>query len=199
MKCQNCGIEIPSGELNCPSCQDMASKSNPNKEGQGLVYVFLAVFIVFFLGFVLYAYNALSGTSTTDKGGSNDSQQLEIAESAPASANPSIPFTNKYGTRTTLCAHTGCNNYIAPSGDTNCCTTHSHRCIDCNCYIDEDAMFCISCLEKAAKQATASNTHYCEACGKEALYSIIGITGTKEYYCYQHYYELKELLEGLLG
>lgn len=30
-------------------------------------------------------------------------------------------FTNDYGTRTTICAHKGCTNYIASSGDTNCC------------------------------------------------------------------------------
>lgn len=58
-------------------------------------------------------------------------------------------FTNKYGTSTTKCAHPGCNNYIASSGDTNCCTTHSKNCGECGCYIDEDAMFCISCIEKA--------------------------------------------------
>ena len=58
-------------------------------------------------------------------------------------------FTNKYGTAITYCAHSGCNNYIASSGDTNCCSTHSQRCLECNCYIDEDALFCMSCMEKA--------------------------------------------------
>lgn len=59
------------------------------------------------------------------------------------------PFTNKYGTATTRCAHTGCSNYIASSGDTNCCATHSNRCLECRCYIDEDAMYCVSCIAKA--------------------------------------------------
>ncbi len=67
----------------------------------------------------------------------------------PKPKAPKTNFTNKYGTATTYCAHGGCTNYIAPSGDTNCCTTHSQRCLECGCYIDEDAMFCISCLEKA--------------------------------------------------
>lgn len=61
----------------------------------------------------------------------------------------STTFTNKYGTSTTKCVHSGCDNYIASSGDTNCCTTHSRNCGGCGCYIDEDAMFCITCLEKA--------------------------------------------------
>jgi len=58
-------------------------------------------------------------------------------------------FTNKFGTSTTVCAHAGCNNYIASSGDTNCCTTHSNRCIECDAYIDEDAAFCMDCITKA--------------------------------------------------
>lgn len=60
-------------------------------------------------------------------------------------------FTNKYGTETTKCAHGGCENYIAKSGDTNCCSTHSKRCLECNCYIDEDATYCMGCLRTALK------------------------------------------------
>ena len=57
-------------------------------------------------------------------------------------------FTNKYGTPSTKCAHTGCNNYIASSGDTNCCEIHSNKCANCGKYIDEDAMYCMDCLKK---------------------------------------------------
>ena len=28
------------------------------------------------------------------------------------------------------------------------CTIHSNRCNECNCYIDEDALFCMSCILK---------------------------------------------------
>ena len=66
-------------------------------------------------------------------------------------------FTNKYGTPTTKCVHPGCNNYIAPSGDTNCCVTHSNRCADCGKYIDEDAMYCMDCLTKAAEGSNSGN------------------------------------------
>ena len=58
-------------------------------------------------------------------------------------------FTNDYGTSSTRCAVSGCNNTIARSGDTNCCTKHSNRCLECNCYIDGDAMYCMDCLEDA--------------------------------------------------
>ncbi len=58
-------------------------------------------------------------------------------------------FTNKYGTPTTKCAHSGCNRYIASSGDTNCCTVHSKRCKNCGKYIDEDALYCMSCIKSA--------------------------------------------------
>ena len=61
----------------------------------------------------------------------------------------STEFTNKYGTPTTKCAHTGCNNYIATSGDTNCCASHSKRCLGCGKYIDEDATYCINCISNA--------------------------------------------------
>ena len=60
----------------------------------------------------------------------------------------STSFTNKYGTPTTRCSVMGCDKYIASSGDTNCCTSHSNRCLECGCYIDGDATFCMSCLMK---------------------------------------------------
>lgn len=58
-------------------------------------------------------------------------------------------FTNKFGTASTVCAHSGCSRTIAKSGDTNCCTTHSNKCGNCKCYIDEDAMYCMTCLSNA--------------------------------------------------
>lgn len=64
---------------------------------------------------------------------------------------PKVTFTNKFGTSTTICAHSGCSNYIASSGDTNCCSTHSNKCAECRVYIDEDALWCMSCLTKALK------------------------------------------------
>lgn len=68
-------------------------------------------------------------------------------------------FTNKYGTTTTRCVHTGCNSYIATTGDTNCCTYHSARCLNCNCYIDEDAMYCMSCLSSRSKSSSSYNSN----------------------------------------
>ena len=76
----------------------------------------------------------------------------ETVSSAPVrsyTSAPRVSFTNKYGTSTTKCVQSGCDNYIATSGDTNCCTAHSNTCLECGCYIDGDAMYCMSCLEKA--------------------------------------------------
>jgi len=80
--------------------------------------------------------------------------------SFPASAVPAVPssvdaaakqgsaaFTNQYGTPTTVCVHRGCSSVIASSGDTNCCEEHSNECMNCGCYIDGDAMYCMACLE----------------------------------------------------
>lgn len=64
----------------------------------------------------------------------------------------SSSFTNKTGTSTTKCAHPGCSNYIASSGDTYYCTTHSKKCGVCGCYIDEDAMYCPTCIIDAFTQ-----------------------------------------------
>lgn len=75
-----------------------------------------------------------------------------IPTSTPKST-PYVSFTNKYGTRTTICHHSGCNEYIATSGDTNCCPKHSRRCLECGAYIDEDANYCLSCIKKAFENA----------------------------------------------
>ena len=68
-------------------------------------------------------------------------------------------FTNKYGTPTTICAHKGCNSYIARSGDTNCCEKHSAKCLNCGKYIDEDAMYCMDCLSNAASNTTKKTSY----------------------------------------
>ena len=58
-------------------------------------------------------------------------------------------FTNKYGTPTTVCAHSGCSNYIVSSGDSAYCSVHSRKCLECGKYIDEDAAYCMDCIKKA--------------------------------------------------
>ncbi len=94
------------------------------------VVLLIAFFIVAFTIAVTLISKSCSGSSSSSSGSS---------------------FTNSYGTSTTKCAHKGCNNYIASSGNTNCCETHSHKCLECGKYIDEDAMYCMSCLKKALK------------------------------------------------
>jgi outer membrane murein-binding lipoprotein Lpp len=73
------------------------------------------------------------------------------SKSQSTTSKPATSFTNKYGTSTTICAHSGCNSYIASSGDTNCCTSHSKKCAECKKYIDEDAVWCVDCLLNAFK------------------------------------------------
>lgn len=85
--------------------------------------------------------------STSSAGGSSSSTATQ-------------PFTNKYGTATTKCAHSGCNNYIASSGDTNCCPVHSKTCKQCGKYIDEDAFYCMQCLMGSAGSSSSSNSSY---------------------------------------
>ena len=94
-------------------------------------------------------------------------------------------FSNKYGSRTTKCAQSGCSNYIASSGDTAYCTSHSNKCLECYCYIDGDAMYCMDCLTEAANDikddydyGDNDYSHECYVCGDSA-YSKYG----SYYYC----------------
>lgn len=80
---------------------------------------------------------------------SQSSQSTYTPSYVPTPRPTQKTFTNKYGTETTICAVSGCSKYIATSGDTNCCTSHSNRCIECNKYIDGDALCCMDCIEKA--------------------------------------------------
>lgn len=91
-------------------------------------------------------------TSSTSKPSTSASSSGQKTSYTTYSSSSTSSFTNKYGTRTTKCAHPGCTNYIASSGDTNCCTTHSNRCAECGKYIDEDAYYCMDCLTNAAKK-----------------------------------------------
>jgi hypothetical protein len=61
-----------------------------------------------------------------------------------------LDFSNTFGTPTTMCALSGCNRHIAPSGNTHNCIAHSNKCLECTDYIDGDAAWCLSCLENAA-------------------------------------------------
>lgn len=89
------------------------------------------------------------------------------------------PFTNAYGTATTKCAHSGCSNYIASSGDTNCCTTHSRKCLECGKYIDEDATWCMDCIEKALTSSAKSKS----ASGGSKASGTSGSSSEGKYWC----------------
>ncbi len=86
------------------------------------------------------------------------SSNITSSTSLSSGTSSKSAFTNKYGTATTKCAHSGCDNYIASSGDTNCCTAHSNICLECFKYIDEDAMYCMSCLTSAATNSSSGNS-----------------------------------------
>ena len=47
------------------------------------------------------------------------------------------------------CAMSGCNRSAVTSGNSVYCAQHSNRCLNCNKYIDADAMYCMSCLRDA--------------------------------------------------
>lgn len=91
---------------------------------------------------------------------SNEVPSYNTTTSSNASSSlSSLSFTNKYGTPDTICEHSGCTKKIASSGDTNCCTLHSNKCADCGSYIDEDATWCMSCLEDAIQPSSGSSSY----------------------------------------
>lgn len=140
------------------------------------------------------------------------------AAAAPPAAAPddsgiSANFTNKYGTPTTLCAHAGCNNYIASSGDTNCCTVHSNRCLNCNKYIDEDAVYCMSCLsgsitksQSSSKSSSSSSSSSSSTAGgpgkckyKVGSTFVCSKDATNGNFCKEHYDYLNDAYNSLFG
>ena len=137
-----------------------------------------------------YTYKVLTGESSTT---SKDSS--------------TFVFTNSYGNVDTKCAHTGCTNAIASSGDTNCCVMHSNKCLNCGKYIDEDAMFCMDCL--------SGKTTSIEDTGKYSSVSSVPKGGCTYVYfdgsycgkstnkyaslCDQHFKELNDTYQSLIG
>lgn len=121
-----------------------------------------------------------------------------------------VPFTNKYGTATTKCVMNGCNNYIASSGDTNCCTKHSNNCLNCNCYIDGDAMYCMTCLsgsktttpystpKPTQKPNSSTSTRKCQY--KDYYGNVCGAKCTDyKNLCNKHFNELYSTYQSLTG
>ena len=47
------------------------------------------------------------------------------------------------------CAKSGCSSKAVTTGDSIYCAKHSNRCLNCSCYIDGDAMYCMSCIRQA--------------------------------------------------
>lgn len=101
--------------------------------------------------FLLVALSFVLIIALCSCGGKSSKSTSSTTSSYSSSSSSKKSFTNKYGTSTTVCAVSGCKNYIASSGDTNCCVSHSNKCGNCKCYIDGDAMFCMSCLTDALK------------------------------------------------
>lgn len=115
-------------------------------------------------------------------------------------------FTNKYGTSTTKCVVAGCDNYIATSGDTNCCVAHSNKCLECKAYIDGDAMYCISCIEnvassKSSQSSSKSSNSSSNTCkfkeGGSYVCSSKAVSGSS--YCSYHKNYLEDAYDSLFG
>ena len=124
--------------------------------------IVVGVFVLGIFGFIAYKYitaseNVLASTEFSQSLESNVKEKTEDSYDSAKKSGSNSSFTNLFGTPTTICAHSGCTNYIASSGDTNCCTTHSNHCLGCNKYIDGDAAFCMICVANALKNSSSSS------------------------------------------
>ena len=142
-------------------------------------------------------------SSWYDISSSNTTGERSAHTASTASTRAS--FTNKYGTSTTKCAHPGCSNYIASSGDTNCCVIHSRKCLECGKYIDEDATYCMDCIQKAAGATAKKSGRMCDGsgCSNVASKTLIVTQPSGEsaafYLCPSHYSEYKSLFNSKPG
>jgi len=102
--------------------------------------------------------NAQSSPSMLNKANSDSLLSSEPDMSSSVSSSETYSFTNSYGASDTICNHSGCTNYIAASGDTNCCPIHSSKCLNCNKYIDEDAIYCMDCLKKSIQSSSSPSS-----------------------------------------
>ena len=127
--------------------------------------------------------------------------------SGGSNSSSGTTYTNKYGTPTTKCAYPGCSNKIASSGDTNCCVTHSNKCLNCRKYIDGDAMYCMSCLTSAASKKSSNSVS--GSSGKSAKNKCSYKQGGKEVcssprasgsnFCSYHTQYLNDAYDSLFG
>lgn len=110
-----------------------------------------------------------------------------------------ISFTNLYGTATTQCNYSECGNPIAPCGNTNCCIAHSSKCLSCGTFIDNDAMFCLSCIEEKVGN-TASKYSAVNACQYTYLNGLKCDRVTNRYIdlCDEHFEQLYQSYQDLL-
>lgn len=117
-----------------------------------------------------------------------------------------VIFTNSYGTPTTKCAHSGCSNTIAVSGDTNCCIIHSNKCFICGKYVDEDAIFCLDCLSGKTTSITdtgkySGTTVISNGCQYSYFDGSICGESTNKYtsLCDDHFKELYDAYQSFVG
>ena len=117
--------------------------------------IILLIFVMFCVGCSSGSQSDINTTlSNVDELQTELGVVVATAKPSPTSkpvsnSSTSTSFTNKYGTRTTICANSGCSNYIASSGDTNSCVSHSNKCQECGKYIDSDAIWCMNCITKS--------------------------------------------------
>lgn len=165
------------------------------------------IFTILLICFALAACSQQDTGKSTDNTTTATEATSEETTSVKSSTYTSTTksFSNKYGSSTTKCVVSGCNNYIASSGDTNCCTAHSNKCLNCKKYIDGDAMYCMDCIYSAASKSSKTTTKsYSNSSSGTCKYKsggqyVCSKSATNGSYCKEHYEYLQDAYNSLFG
>lgn len=69
-------------------------------------------------------------------------------------------FENEYETATRRCIVLGCNNPVAPGGESDYCPAHSNKCLRCGKYISRPLGCCSSCAEDILDEMSDDDNGY---------------------------------------
>ena len=113
--------------------------------------------------------------------------QLSASAFDDSNKRPSISAPKQKACDASGCSNAGIYEFSIFSDEIkgNYCEAHYNEMIDM-----------IGEMEKDVASGPYSK-HTCEECSREGIYNFIGLSGTMEYYCTEHYYELVDLLESL--
>lgn len=116
----------------------------------------LMAFVLLLTGCEENSYSSITSETSSEPTSvtittTTSAKSSSITTTAKPKESTAVRFTNKHDgvTENSYCSYPGCPQKVAPSGDTCYCKFHSEKCLECGCYIDADAIYCMDCILKA--------------------------------------------------